>query len=181
MPHRAAPVSWPGRLWRLARHFWLDEDDVRRIVPPALSAALAQRIAASEGRWGGEIRLCIEAGLPWNQLRRMDRQASASEVIRHQAQAMFARLGVWDTEHNTGVLIYVLLAEHAIEIVADRGLRGIAQAQWDEVTQELAQAFGQGQPGEGLLRAIDRVEALLARAGVAADAINELPDAPHLQ
>ena len=86
-------------------------------APPATSALarLQARVAASEATHSGEIRLCIEAGLPLSYLRR---RATA----RERAVAMFGKLRVWDTAHNNGVLIYLLLAEHAIEIVADRGL-----------------------------------------------------------
>src|SRR5439155_17490452 len=86
-----------------------------------------QRVAASETGHSGEIRVCVEAGLPWSYLRR-------HATPRERAVAMFGKLRVWDTEHNNGVLIYLLLAEHAIEIVADRGLsRHVAAAQWRTV------------------------------------------------
>ena len=80
-------------------------------MPRAAKARLT-RVAASEKRHSGEIRVCAEAGLPLSYLWR---GASA----RERALAMFGKLRVWDTEHNNGVLIYLLLAEHAIEIVAD--------------------------------------------------------------
>lgn len=178
--HQASGGLLSG-LGRLLRHLWMDADDTRRAIPPALSEALTARIASSEGRHGGEVRLCVEASLPWSELRRIGRQASVEEVVRQRAWSQFGRLGVWDTERNTGVLVYVLLAEHAIEIVADRGLRAITPEQWQRVADELAQAFRGRQGGPGLLRALDRVEALLVAAGVAVDAVNELPDAPHLQ
>ena len=72
-------------------------------------------MAASERRHSGEIRVCVEAGLPLSYLWR-------DATARERAVTMFGKLRVWDTEHNNGVLIYLLLAEHAIEIVADRGL-----------------------------------------------------------
>ena len=72
-------------------------------------------MAASERRHSGEIRVCVEAGLPLSYLWR-------GATARERAVTMFGKLRVWDTEHNNGVLIYLLLAEHRIEIVADRGL-----------------------------------------------------------
>ena len=75
---------------------------------------LARRVAASEQRHSGEVRIYVEAGLPLSYLWR-------DATPRERAVAMFGKLRVWDTEQNNGVLIYLLLAEHAIEIVADRG------------------------------------------------------------
>jgi len=97
---------------------------------------------------------------------------------------MFGKLGVWDTEQNNGVLIYLLLAEHAIEVVADRGLsRQVPQAHWQEIVQRMGGAFGAGRYEEGLAQAVDEVTALLVRhfplrEGEANP--NELPDQPVL-
>jgi uncharacterized membrane protein len=95
---------------------------------------------------------------------------------------MFGKLRVWDTEHNNGVLIYLLFAEHRIEIVADRGLnRRVPPAQWQELLAGMSGAFHAGRFEEGLLAAVDAVDALLDRhfpivAGT--ERPNELPDAP---
>jgi uncharacterized membrane protein len=134
-------------------------------------------VAGSEQHHSGEIRVCVEAGLPLSYLWR---DASA----RERAVAMFGKLRVWDTEHNNGVLIYLLLAEQRIEIVADRGLnRHVSAAQWQAISTEMAAAFRQGEFEAGLHRAIDAVDALLARhfplAGGQANP-NELPDTPTL-
>ena len=163
-------------LTRLCRHRMFDEDDVARVLPPAALARIEARGKESEAQHGGEIRVAIEAGLPWSYLRR-------SATPRERAVAMFAKLGVWDTERNNGVLIYLLLAEHAIEIVADRGLsRQVDAAEWATIAEGMREAFKRGDFEAGLLRAIDAVDGLLVRhfpheAGAAAD-INELPDAP---
>src|SRR4029453_19375983 len=112
------------RLLRILKHRAFDDTDTRRAIGPALLERLRQRVAASERRHSGEIRLCVEAGLPLSYLWR---DLSA----RERALTMFGKLRVWDTEHNNGVLIYLLLAEHAIEIVADRGLdRRVPRAPW---------------------------------------------------
>lgn len=175
-------LAWLGRL---ARHLWMDADDTHKAVPAGLSRALAERIARSETRHAGEIRLCVEASLPWQTLWRAGWRAPVAELVRQRALAMFGQLGVWDTERNTGVLVYVLLAEHAIEIVADRGLRGIPAPRWQAVADALAQAFREGRHAEGLLHALDEVEALLDACEGARPAdgapVNELPDSPHLQ
>jgi uncharacterized membrane protein len=102
-----------GRLARILKHRWLDETDVARALDAAALTRLEQHVATSETRHSGEIRLCVEAGLPLSYLWR-------NATARQRAVTMFGKLRVWDTEHNNGVLIYLLLAEHAIEIVADR-------------------------------------------------------------
>lgn len=145
------------RLLRLLRHRWVDDTDTRRALDDAAFDRLAARVAASEQRHGGEIRISVEAGLPlsylWQDLSARDR-----------ALTLFGKLRVWDTEHNNGVLIYVLLAEHAIEIVADRGLaRQVPAAHWQAVIAGLREAFRAGRYEPGLLQAIDAVEALLVQ------------------
>lgn len=165
------------RLKRMLRHRWLDEADTRRAIPPELADKLARRVAASEQRHTGEVRIYVEAGLPMSYLRR-------DCTPRERAISMFGKLGVWDTEKNNGVLIYLLLAEHAIEIVADRGLaRHVDQAQWDAVVQHMRQAFREGRFEDGLTQALEEVSALLVQhfpAVPGAVNANELPDAPVL-
>lgn len=150
------PLDHSHNRWlRLLRHRWLDERDALRALGPGALARLASRVQASETRHTGEIRLCVEAGLPWSYLWR---RASA----RERAVAMFGKLRVWDTELNNGVLIYLLLAEHRIEIVADRGLsRQVAPGQWQGVVAGMKQAFSRGDFELGLMQAVDAVEELL--------------------
>lgn len=163
------------RLLRLLKHRCLDERDARRLLDEAALDRLQQRIALSERLHQGEIRVCIEAGLPLSYLWR---RASA----RERAIALFAKLGVWDTEHNNGVLIYLLLAEHAIEIVADRGLqRVVPAAHWQEAVAQLAAGCRAGRYEEGLLQAIAAAETALVQhfpARADAEPRNELPDRP---
>ncbi len=166
-----------SRIARLLRHRMFDEDDVARVLPPAALARVEARVTASEARHGGEIRVYVEAGLPWSYLRR-------GATPRERAIAMFGKLGVWDTEANNGVLIYLLLAEHAIEIVADRGLsRHVDAPAWAAITETMRDNFRQGDFAAGLEQAVDAVDALLVRhfprAPGDADR-NELPDAPHI-
>ncbi|HOL37175.1 MAG: TPM domain-containing protein [Proteobacteria bacterium] len=164
-----------GRLARILRHRWHDETDAARALDAAALARLEARVAASERRHSGEIRICVEASLP---LAYLWRDASA----RERAIALFGKLRVWDTEHNNGVLVYLLLAERAIEIVADRGLgRHVSDAQWRAVVDALRADLQAGRFEAGLARAVDAVDALLARefalpAGAANP--NELPDRP---
>jgi uncharacterized membrane protein len=166
-----------NRWQRILRHRWLDEADTRRAIPPAMLHALAERIAQSELQHTGEIRIYVEAGLPLSYLWR-----DASP--RERALAMFGKLRIWDTEHNNGVLVYLLLAERAIEIVADRGLsRHVPPEQWRRITQGMAEAFRSGRYEDGLKQAVDAVGAELARHFPAAPGEanpNELPDEPVL-
>ena len=163
-----------NRLLRLLKHRRLDETDARRLLGDGALDRIEARVAASERHHTGEIRVCVEAGLPLSYLRR-------DAPVRERAVMMFGKLRVWDTEHNNGVLVYLLLAEHAIEIVADRGLnRRVSAAQWQAIVDGLRQSLRDGRFEEGLVEAIRAVEALLAEhfppeAGSVPR--NELPDA----
>jgi uncharacterized membrane protein len=165
------------RLARLLRHRWFDESDTRRAMGPQALERIQQRIAASERAHTGEIRVCVEAGLPLSYLWR---GASA----RERAVSMFGKLRVWDTEANNGVLIYLLLAEHQIEIVADRGIaRHAPPGHWESIVNGMRQEFRAGRFEPGLLQAIGAVEALMLQHWPQAEGQanpNELPDRPHL-
>ena len=172
-------MAHPGplqRLTRLLRHRWAD-GRLRRVLTPEVLQRLGQRVAASERRHTGQIRICAEGGLPLSYLWR---GASA----RERAITQFGKLRVWDTEHNNGVLIYLLLAEHAIEIVADRGLaQRVPEATWQPLVQRLGQALRAGQYEDGLTEVLAEVSALLVAhfpANGHAPGSNELPDAPVL-
>ena len=165
------------RIRRLLRHRWLDEGDTRRAIPPDVLERLAQHVADSERQHTGEVRIYVEAGLPLSYLWR-------DAPPRERAIAMFGKLGVWDTEQNNGVLIYLLLAEHAIEVVADRGLsRHVDAQQWQEIVAHMRDAFRAGRYEQGLKQAVDEVTALLVQhfpAQAGAPNANELPDHPVL-
>ena len=167
-----------NRWLRILRHRWLDEGDARRALGRDGLERLRRRVAASERTHSGEIRVCIEAGLPLGSLWR---GASA----RERALALFGELRVWDTEHNNGVLIYLLLAERRIEIVADRGLnRHFDASHWHAITQGMGRAFRERKFEQGLDAAIDAVTASLNQHFPVAEGEpnpNELPDAPELR
>lgn len=162
------------RLTRLFKHRLWDQTDAQRAMPAAAMQRLTQRVAASEARQSGEIRVCIEAGLPlaclWQK-----------QHARQRAISLFGELRVWDTEANNGVLIYLLLAEHAIEIIADRGLNAhVSQARWEVIIASLRESLRARQFEQGLEAAIDAVDGLLRlhfplTEGAANP--NELPDA----
>ena len=168
-----------NRVIRLVRHRWMDE--AHRVFAPVMLERLKQKVAASEDLHTGEIRICIEAGLPNSYLLRAD---SLQTITRQRALAQFGKLGVWDTEQNNGVLIYLLLAERHIELVADRGLnRHVSPQVWQEMVQRLAQALRDGKFEDGLSLAIADVSTVLvAHFPLATGQIrlNELPDQPAL-
>ncbi len=170
-----------NRLQRLWRHLWQDDADTRRAIPDDMAARLSQRIAASERRHTGEVRICVEAALPANLVWGLRGDAELPAMTRERAWEWFGRLRVWDTEQNNGVLVYLLLAEQAIEIVADRGLaRNVDGAQWQVVVDRLGQRLRRGEFEEGLTQALEEVSALLVRHfPVGSDTFNpdELPDA----
>ena len=165
------------KLKRIFRHRWLDESDTRRAVPPELLHRLTHRVAASEQRHTGEVRICVEAGLPMSYLWR-------AAAARERAVMMFAKLRMWDTEHNNGVLIYLLLADQAIELVADRGLnRHVSAAQWKAMVQHLGAAIKDGRYEDGLTQALEEVSAVLVKHFPLAEGEfnpNELPNTPVL-
>ena len=164
-------------LLRILKHRWLDLSDARKAVPPALSARLAQRVTASEARHTDEVRICVEAGLPLSYLWR---RASP----RERAVNLFGKLRVWDTPHNNGVLIYLLLAEHAIEIVADRGIHTVVPADfWPSVISHLRSKLQTGDYEGGITDALEEVSAVLvAHFPLAAGSVREnaLPNTPIL-
>ncbi|MBI5276910.1 MAG: TPM domain-containing protein [Burkholderiales bacterium] len=165
------------RLHRIWKHRWLDESDTRKAIPDDLVQRLARRVAASERRHTGEIRIFVEAGLPLSYLWQ-------DATPRRRALAMFGKLRVWDTEQNNGVLIYLLLAEHAIEIVADRGLsQRVSHDEWQAIVNRMGSAFREKRFEDGLTQALAEVSALLVQHFPAQGGDvnpNEMPDEPVL-
>jgi uncharacterized membrane protein len=181
-----------NKLTLLIKHLWLDASDSERAIAPDLRKRLAERVAASEQRHSGQIRICVEAALPTSYLWRLNAANPLSALIRQRAVMMFSKLRVWDTEHNNGVLIYLLLAEHAIEIVADRALtRHVDAAQWQAMVAHMASAFKDRRYEDGLTQALEECSAVLmahfarpdtaGEPGMAPHHPNELPDTPHLE
>lgn len=160
---------------RLLRHWWTDARDARRTIDAAALDRLETAIRDSELRHSGEIRVCVEASLTWAELQ--------AGVDAHQrALSVFGQLGVWDTEDNNGVLIYLLLADHAIEVIADRGVaRRVPATHWTEVVDSLQAELRAGAFEKGLMAAVHSVgQALEAHFPLApgARSPNELPDRP---
>ncbi len=162
---------------RYLRHWFAD--DRRRTLDDAALERLGALIRGSEQGHTGEIRICVEARLPNSYL---GRPHAMPLIARQRAVAQFGKLRVWDTQDNNGVLIYLLLAERAIEIVADRGIsRHVSADEWKQLTQTLSGYLQRGQFEAGLADCVRQVTALLERhfpAQPGQHNSNELPDAP---
>ena len=148
------------------------------MLSPQTLARLEAAVARSEHYHCGEIRVCVEGGLPWSYLWRR-------ALPRERALALFGKLGVWNTEQNNGVLIYLLVAERAIEIVADRGLSQRVDPQaWVAIVEGLAPDLRSGRHAEGVAKAIHEVDALLQvhfpihPGDESGFNVNELPNEP---
>jgi uncharacterized membrane protein len=142
---------------RWVKHLFMSPWAWRRAFPQAALDAIEAAIRTSETTHGGEIRFAIENSLPGN-------LAWRGMSGRERAIEMFSNLRVWDTEHNSGVLIYLLLADHDIEIVADRGIAArVEPAAWEAVAQTMEAAFRQGEFERGALAGIEEISVLLAQ------------------
>lgn len=150
------------RFLLMLKHRWRDQRDTLRVVPDDMAARLEQQVAQSETRHTGEVRVVIESALPLSYLWRLGPDLSLQQAMRQRAMSWFGRLRVWDTEHNNGVMIYLLLAERHIEVVADRGLaRHVPAAHWQAVVARLGSHLKAGAFEQGLATAMAEVTALL--------------------
>ena len=130
---------------------------VYRAFPRPALARIEQAIRESEKKHDGELRFALEAGLDIRQL--------LKGITPHQrARQVFAQLGVWDTAHNSGVLIYLQMVDRRLEIVADRGINArVDQGEWDAICRRMEESFRSGRFEEGALQGIEAITALLAR------------------
>jgi uncharacterized membrane protein len=160
---------------RILRHLLVTRRSLRRTFPPSALAAIEAAIRAAERDHSGEIRFAVETGLRLRAL-------LAGVDARTRALEAFARLRVWDTVQNNGVLIYVLLADRDIEIVADRGFDSIvSEAEWAEVSRCMEIEFRAGQFEAGALAGVRRASAIIAaHFPHRPDDRNELPNEPVL-
>jgi uncharacterized membrane protein len=158
---------------RWLRHISADAR-VRRQFPRAALDAIQRAVADGERTHAGQVCFAIERALSWRELAR-------GTQVRERAHDVFAQLRVWDTAHNSGVLIYVLLADRAIEIVADRGIAArVAQTEWQGVCDRMRERFAAGEFERGAVDGVKAVSDILARE-FPADGTprpNELADRP---
>ena len=158
---------------RILRHLLAPHWTARFAFPRTALRRIGEAVTRSEKLHRGEIRFVVEGGMPFDDLAR-------GVHARARAEALFARLRVWDTEDNSGVLLYVQRVDRRIEIVADRGIAArVAQAEWDAICRGMEAAFRERRFEAGALEAIERVTALLAaHFPPGGDNPNELPDRP---
>lgn len=160
---------------RVLRHLFAPS--ARKHFPADALARIAQAIHDAESRHAGEICFAVESALPPNAV-------FAGVDARTRAQDAFARLRVWDTEANNGVLLYLLLADHRLEIVADRGFAGrVDAAQWRGVCEAMEPLLRAGRAEHAVIEGVARLSALVAAHFPQVPGrpdVDELPDAPHV-
>lgn len=158
---------------RILAHLAYPGYRVRRTFPVASLQRIEAGIRKAESGHSGEIRFAIEPSLPWSAL--VHRQSA-----RDRAIDVFSQLRVWDTEHNNGILIYLLLAERDVEIVADRGVNSrVAQHEWETICREMEKHFRDEEFEAGLLSGIHAVALHLRKHYPKQSGdINEIPDQP---
>jgi uncharacterized membrane protein len=160
---------------RWLRHLF-DLSTAKRRFPPATLDAVQHAIAASEHRHLGEIVFAVEGSLPFADILR-------GHSARARAEEVFAHLRVWDTEANTGVLAYILLADQAIEIVTDRAVAAkVGESEWTPICALMERDFRAGEYERGAIAGVEAIGELLARHFPADGGRNpaELPDRPVL-
>jgi uncharacterized membrane protein len=158
---------------RIIKHLSTGHAAVRRCFPRVSLKKIENAIAEAEKTYAGQLRFVVEHGLDLKPL-------LVGQTARQRAIEVFSQLRIWDTEHNNGVLIYVLLADRKVEIVADRGVNAkLGQHSWDAICQEMGTAFSHGRFEEGSIAGLKSVQQLLSKLyppdGTNA---NELPDQP---
>ena len=162
------------RRYRFFHHLATDHGSVRRAFPQASLARIEAAIAAGEKHHRGQVRFAVEPALPLARVLR-------GVAPRERALEAFGALRIWDTEENCGVLVYLLLADRDVEIVADRGIHGhVGAAAWEAICRKMETAFRAGRFAEGVAAGIADINALLARHYPRADGAggNELSDRP---
>ncbi len=160
---------------RILRHLATTQGQVNRAFPRAALNAIELAIKTSEAAHTGEVRFVVEGALDGAPL-------FSAQTAKERALALFSQLRIWDTEHNTGVLIYLLLADRAVEIVADRGIHTKAGPRaWVEICHEMEAAFKAAKFEGGAVSGIQAVtRQLVNHFPAGAHSSNELPDKPLL-
>ncbi|WP_375305608.1 TPM domain-containing protein [Bradyrhizobium sp. A11] len=158
---------------RIARHLVQYHWRARQIFPPDVLARIEQAIRRGEATHSGQVRFVVEGALDGVPLFR-------NQPARARALDVFSHLRIWDTAHNNGVLIYLLLADRDVEIIADRGIDAkVGAAGWESICHAMESEFASGQFERGVIGGIEAVSRQLARHfPPQASPANELPDAP---
>ena len=160
---------------RLMRHLTMTHWQVQRAFPESSLSAIEAAVTRAEKNHAGQIRVVVEGALAATPLWR-------GLPARQRALDVFSFLRVWDTEHNNGVLIYLLLADRDVEIVADRGIaKRVSQETWEDICRQMEMAFGTGRFQEGVIAGVGAVAQTLAtHFPLQLAGANELTDRPLL-
>lgn len=158
---------------RIVRHLLAARWMVNRAFPTDTLVAIDRAIKASEAAHRGEIRFAVEGALHIEPLLR-------GQTPRERAIDVFSQLRIWDTEHNNGILIYLLLADRDVEIVADRGIHEkVGEQEWEGICRKMEADFRRADFQGGVVRGIQEVTRhLVEHFPAAGDDRNELPDKP---
>ncbi|MDB5606471.1 MAG: hypothetical protein JWP25_3371 [Bradyrhizobium sp.] len=158
---------------RIGKHLLEHRWRARRLFPPRVLAAIEQAIKAGEATHSGQIRFVVEGALDGVPLFR-------DQPARERALDIFSQLRIWDTAHNNGVLIYLLLADRDVEIIADRGIDAkVGAAGWEKICADMEAEFSRSNFESGVIKGIEAVSRQLATYFPAhGGGRNELPDAP---
>ncbi len=159
------------KIQRILRHLLLTGRQLNRAFPRAALTRIEQAIQSSENTHLGEIRFAVEGALDGWPL-------FSGQSARARAIDLFSQLRVWDTQHNTGLLIYVLLADRAVEIVADRGIHAkVGSEGWNSICRQMESAFRQSNFEGGVVEGVHAItQHLVAHFPAGAGNANELPD-----
>ena len=158
---------------RIGKHLLEHRWRVRRIFPPKVLVAIERAIKAGEATHSGQVRFVVEGALDGVPLFK-------KQCARDRALDIFSHLRIWDTAHNNGVLIYLLLADRQVEIVADRGIDAkVGREGWRKICADMERDFKAGNFEAGVIKGIEAVSRQLAayfpKHGAGK---NELPDGP---
>jgi len=161
------------RITRIGKHLLEHRWRVRRIFPPQALAVIERAIKAGEETHSGQVRFAVEGALDGKPLLK-------NQSARERALDIFSQLRIWDTAHNNGVLIYLLLADRQVEIVADRGINAkVGAAGWERICKAMQADFKAGNFAGGVVRGIQAVsQQLAAHFPKHGTGPNELPDKP---
>lgn len=159
--------------WRFWRHLVTDEGSARRAFPAAALGRIEAAIAAGERTHRAQVAFAVEPALPLGRVIR-------GVAPRERALEVFGALRVWDTEENCGVLVYLLLADRDVEIVADRGIHAhVGPAAWEAICARMEALLREGRYAEGIAQGVGEISALLAvHSPRGAGDRNELSDRP---
>jgi uncharacterized membrane protein len=158
---------------RFLKHFWLGNSAVKRCLPKNALDNIEKAIKLGEHHHAGQICFAVEASLD-------SRDLWTNKTARQRGIEVFSQLRIWDTEQNNGVLIYLLLADCDVEIVADRGVDNkLGKQAWAAICHDMETSFRQGEFEQGIVKGIRCVSQHLAEHyPITGEKVNELPDKP---